>query len=224
MSNYPDGLIVRSDGTPALFVTNSRIDLGLTACRDAILSELPNEALADGNDLMPTIDKIRRSYSIADSQHESLNAAYNAIGIALRDQVLPHVCCDSFNFGEKLPLASCGSVVQLKHPFKAESYEHQVFNVSDHYALTSDDSVCFEGEWIRHRIFRHFVGIIYLSNQGVDFKGGDLVFPEIGSVVHPSFGTVVIFPASPKYANAVKPITEGTCVAVRAWYTVEGYH
>lgn len=53
------------------------------------------------------------------------------------------------------------------------------------------------------------VALLYLSTQYIDFRGGELYFPNAGLVIPPCYGLLVTFPGHYKYKHGVAPITSG---------------
>lgn len=236
-ANYKHGHIRRPDSKPALFLTTNRIDLGLAACRDAILDDINNGNGAQApvyrgsDDVGP--DSRFRSTLIANSRHEALRAAYNSLDICMRDQIMPRIACNDFIFSQRYS----------SNPFTVHRRQQLVYQTNDHFQNTgngikghADDSI-WQGKWVRNDPQRHIVGLLYLTDhvdRAVDddpyrFSGGDLIFPMIADhtnvpfVVHPYFGMLCFFPASPLYIHMVSKITSGTRIVVTTWYSLDGY-
>jgi hypothetical protein len=76
------------------------------------------------------------------------------------------------------------------------------------------------GEWEpNHTPWRRFTAIVYLDDEGLDFTGGSLVFPELGEIVKPRAGRMVGFQSDRHFVHQVLEITAGARHAVSVWFT-----
>ena len=76
------------------------------------------------------------------------------------------------------------------------------------------------GHWSpNHTPWRHSVAILYLNTSGVDFGGGELVFPALGRQVPPRAGQLVAFRSTHEYCHEVTRITRGSRCALAMWMT-----
>lgn len=70
-----------------------------------------------------------------------------------------------------------------------------------------------------HTPWRTHVGLLYLNSAGVDFRGGELVLPEIGRTILPSSGLYVSFPSARKHQHQVTTIESGARLSFVVWFT-----
>ena len=54
-----------------------------------------------------------------------------------------------------------------------------------------------------------FSAILYLSNQGDDFEGGEVYFPDHNILIRPEAGMLVFFPGDEHHMHEVKRVTAG---------------
>jgi predicted 2-oxoglutarate/Fe(II)-dependent dioxygenase YbiX len=73
---------------------------------------------------------------------------------------------------------------------------------------------------------RQLVGLLFLSTQGIDFDGGELVFTTIVDnageplTIKPEAGVLLVFPAHLWYMHGVNAVTSGTRFVVNSWRKV----
>jgi hypothetical protein len=243
-ANYDHGHIYAIDDAPAVFVCKTKIDLGLAACRDRLIQDTLNNqgryATVYGrtdNEYNP----VARSTFSTSTRDQTVRAAYNALDISLRDQVLPYVKCRGFDFHDMIMARGNQNV------FQVHQRQHLVYQADDHFDNPhlvngtrghADDSL-FQNRWVRNDPQRIFVGLLYLSTRNeecaidsrTEFAGGELRFPMVTNsdddtpfAYSPKFGELVFFPASPLYIHAVPKITKGTRIVVTTWYSIPGYN
>jgi predicted 2-oxoglutarate/Fe(II)-dependent dioxygenase YbiX len=70
-----------------------------------------------------------------------------------------------------------------------------------------------------HTPWRTHVSLLYLNSAGIDFRGGELVLPEIGRTIRPSCGLLVSFPSGRKHQHQVKTIESGVRLSFVVWFT-----
>jgi 2OG-Fe(II) oxygenase superfamily len=70
-----------------------------------------------------------------------------------------------------------------------------------------------------HTSWRTHVSLLYLNSAGVDFRGGELVLPEIGRTIRPSCGLFVSFPSGRKHQHQVMAIESGVRLSFVVWFT-----
>jgi predicted 2-oxoglutarate/Fe(II)-dependent dioxygenase YbiX len=76
------------------------------------------------------------------------------------------------------------------------------------------------GEWVpNHTPRRTHTAMVYLSTEGVDFTGGDLVFADNGVIVQPKTGLLVVFPSDGDHVHEVLPVGDGKRYALSIWLT-----
>lgn len=54
-----------------------------------------------------------------------------------------------------------------------------------------------------------YSAIIYTNNEGIDFTGGGISFPNQGVSIKPRAGSLVIFPGDMDHLHSVKTVTSG---------------
>src|SRR5271155_3605089 len=70
---------------------------------------------------------------------------------------------------------------------------------------------------------------VYLNRCGVDFTGGELVFPALGKSVPPTPGLFVAYPSDERFEHEVPPVKSGSRYSILIWFTdksqarAEGY-
>jgi hypothetical protein len=68
---------------------------------------------------------------------------------------------------------------------------------------------------------RDISSIIYLSD---DFKGGELVFPDLGIFIQPVAGSAIYFAGTEEYMHQVTPLLSGTRLTCTGfWGNLSGY-
>jgi hypothetical protein len=74
-----------------------------------------------------------------------------------------------------------------------------------------------------HTPHRVVSALLYLNEQGVDFEGGTITFPNVDPPVeiHPKPGTLVGFRADLAHAHVVDPVTSGHRKAIAWWFTFD---
>ena len=70
-----------------------------------------------------------------------------------------------------------------------------------------------------HTPWRTHVSLLYLNSAGADFRGGELVLPEIGRTIRPSCGLFVSFPSGRKHQHKVMAIESGVRLSFVVWFT-----
>jgi 2-oxoglutarate-Fe(II)-dependent oxygenase superfamily protein len=242
-ANYENGHIYKIDGTPALFETKNKIDLGLGRSRDQILDDFrnnngrPSAIYANGG---AAVNPDFRSGFSATTRHNSIRAAYNSLDINFRDLVLPDLKCKSFEFHDMIFQRGNADV------FGITDRQQLIYQLDDHFDGPptlgvrghADDSLFNGTRWNRNDPRRVMVGLLYLTSfdpaalprSDTTFAGGELFFPLLTDGngkeyrIRPEFGDIVYFPASPLYIHAVTKLTAGTRVVVTTWYNIPGYN
>ena len=62
---------------------------------------------------------------------------------------------------------------------------------------------------------------VYLNECGVDFTGGELVFPGIGKTVPPRSGLFVAYPSNEHYEHEVPAVQSGARYSILLWFTAK---
>ncbi len=76
------------------------------------------------------------------------------------------------------------------------------------------------GGWEQnHSFWLSHVTLLYLGTSGIDFRGGDLVLPEVGRTIAPVAGQLVGFPSGRKHQHGVTTIESGTRLSIAVWFT-----
>jgi predicted 2-oxoglutarate/Fe(II)-dependent dioxygenase YbiX len=76
------------------------------------------------------------------------------------------------------------------------------------------------GEWVpNHTPHRTQTAMVYLSEWGRDFGGGQLRFPATEVMVRPRAGLLVAFPSDGEHVHEVLPVTGGMRYALSIWLT-----
>jgi predicted 2-oxoglutarate/Fe(II)-dependent dioxygenase YbiX len=68
-----------------------------------------------------------------------------------------------------------------------------------------------------HTPQRDYTELAYLND---DFKGGELVFPDLDAVITPKPGLLVAFPSNHKFVHAVPNVLSGKRYSLPVWFTV----
>ena len=241
--NYDNGQIYRIDGAPALFETKAKIDLGLERCRDQIIDDYRNNfgrpSTVYGANGGEVSAEYRSGFNV-NTRNQIIRAAYNALDINFREQVLPDIKCRDFEFYNMIFDRKADAA------FGITDRQQLMYQLDDHFDGPqttgvrghADDSVFDGSAWTRNDPRRIMVGLLYLTNydpkalprSDVSFAGGELLFPLLTDRddreyrIRPEFGDIVYFPASPLYLHAVTKITAGTRVVVTTWYNIPGYN
>jgi predicted 2-oxoglutarate/Fe(II)-dependent dioxygenase YbiX len=85
------------------------------------------------------------------------------------------------------------------------------------HVLHADAETLDGGE--NHTSWRLVTAMLYLNTCGVDFKGGQIVFPRIGQTVEPKAGLLVGFRCDGIHAHQVPEVTSGERRALAFWFT-----
>ena len=72
-----------------------------------------------------------------------------------------------------------------------------------------------------HTSWCDFAAILYLGTCGVEFSGGELVFPNKGITAVPETGTLVAFPCGHEFEHEVREVTTGRRQAIYVWMTFD---
>lgn len=75
-----------------------------------------------------------------------------------------------------------------------------------------------------HCPWRVLTAMIYLSDHGADFEGGELNFPKLGVRIEPKPGLLVGFLDTVDYQHEVFTLTRGVRDAIAIWYTPDAKH
>jgi predicted 2-oxoglutarate/Fe(II)-dependent dioxygenase YbiX len=101
--------------------------------------------------------------------------------------------------------------------------EHTIFSqmrAGDSHPLHADAERQTPDGWEKnHTPWRTHVGLLYLNSAGVDFRGGELVLPEIGRTILPSAGLFVSFPSGSNHQHQVTTIESGARLSFVVWFT-----
>lgn len=77
-----------------------------------------------------------------------------------------------------------------------------------------------DGGWEpNHTPNRDYTGIVYLNSGALQFGGGMLRFPELGTEVRPLAGRLVAFGCDRQYEHEVTPVTSGARYSLSCWLT-----
>ena len=129
--------------------------------------------------------------------------------------------------------------VDVNDPLLADRVKEIIRNLSAFYEedLVEDYTVIFEqfegafqplhadsereenGEWVpNHSAQRSHVGLLYLTDEGVDHEGGILRLPNQDELEYaPRKGLLVGFPSTHEYVHEVTKVTKGTRYAMAVW-------
>lgn len=136
----------------------------------------------------------RRFDGLSDTEKESLSLVYNAMYLAKKE-------VENF-YNKKIELFDGGLVKIIKG---GSNHLH-----SDRYMLDGsswNDGTGREDEY-------QFSAILYLSEHGKHFEGGDIIFPQHKTTISPEPGLLVFFPGDLDHVHKVNRITSGERFAV----------
>ena len=68
---------------------------------------------------------------------------------------------------------------------------------------------------------RDITSLLYFSNYGIDFTGGDLYILNQDLSIFPKAGTLVVFPASEKYVHRVSKVESGERLSMSSFWHVK---
>jgi len=75
-----------------------------------------------------------------------------------------------------------------------------------------------DGRWVpNHTPQRDYTGLAYLND---DFRGGELVFPDLDITIAPRPGLLVGFPSNHEFVHAVPKVLSGKRYSLPVWFTV----
>jgi len=88
----------------------------------------------------------------------------------------------------------------------------------DSHIAHADNERREEGRWVpNHTPQRDYTGLVYLND---DFSGGELVFPDLDTVIVPRPGLLVGFPSNHEFVHAVPKVLSGKRYTMPVWFTV----
>jgi predicted 2-oxoglutarate/Fe(II)-dependent dioxygenase YbiX len=88
----------------------------------------------------------------------------------------------------------------------------------DQHRLHADAERLIDDKWEpNHTPQRVWTALLYLNECGVDFTGGELVFPEMRHIAVPKPGLLVASPTTHEYQHYVNPITGGVRYVLAVW-------
>jgi hypothetical protein len=94
-----------------------------------------------------------------------------------------------------------------------------------HPAHADSESPSPDGGWIpNHTPWRHSVGMLYLNTNGLDYKGGELLFPTLGLRILPEAAQLVGFTSGRQHWHEVTPVTNGVRYSLSMWMTEDPAH
>lgn len=95
----------------------------------------------------------------------------------------------------------------------------------DRHAIHADNARLVGGHWgPNHTPQRAFSAGLYLNTCGIDYTGGELVFPDRGVTVSPEGGMLAAFPSDYQHVHEVLPIKTGVRHSVLVWFTKDKAH
>ena len=99
-----------------------------------------------------------------------------------------------------------------------ESFFVARMSLGDLHVPHADNERRKRGRWVpNHTPQRDYTGLAYLND---DFKGGELVFPDLDVVITPKPGLLVAFPSNHKFVHAVRKVLSGKRYSLPVWFTV----
>jgi len=99
-----------------------------------------------------------------------------------------------------------------------ESFFVARMSLGDLHVPHADNERRKRGRWVpNHTPQRDYTGLAYLNDE---FKGGELVFPDLDVVITPKPGLLVAFPSNHKFVHAVRKVLSGKRYSLPVWFTV----
>jgi len=99
-----------------------------------------------------------------------------------------------------------------------ESFFVACMSSGDSHIPHADNERREHQRWVpNHTPQRDYTGLAYLND---DFKGGELVFPNLDVVITPKPGLLVAFPSNHKFVHAVRKVLSGKRYSFPVWFTV----
>lgn len=90
------------------------------------------------------------------------------------------------------------------------------------YNPLHSDSSQLDGTPYHENEETEYSALIYLNSSGLDYEGGDIVFPLQKTVVSPKSGTVVFFKGDHHHPHEVTLVTKGERRAIVLFFALEG--
>jgi hypothetical protein len=87
--------------------------------------------------------------------------------------------------------------------------------------LHSDDSH-LDGSKYHEDEEVEYSALIYLGQHGIDYEGGEILFPLQDVAISPKLGTVVFFKGDHYHPHEVTPVTKGERKAVVLFFAIKG--
>jgi len=106
-----------------------------------------------------------------------------------------------------------GLKLDIEFPLLSEMRE------GDSHALHADAEKLVDGQWVpNHTPERIWTALVYLNTgDGVDFDGGEIIFPEFDCTIVPKAGLLVASPTTHEYIHEVPIVTNGVRYALPIW-------
>jgi 2OG-Fe(II) oxygenase superfamily len=99
-----------------------------------------------------------------------------------------------------------------------ESFFVACLFTGDSHIPHADNERLEDGGWVpNHTPQRDYTGIAYLNH---DFRGGELVLPDLGITIAPRQGLLVGFPSNHEFVHAVPKVLSGKRYSLPIWFTV----
>jgi hypothetical protein len=99
-----------------------------------------------------------------------------------------------------------------------ESFFVACLVAGDSHIPHADNERREDGRWVpNHTPQRDYTGVAYLNN---DFRGGELVFPDLDITIAPRAGLLVGFPSNHEFVHAVPKVLSGKRYSLPVWFTV----
>jgi ADP-heptose:LPS heptosyltransferase len=115
-----------------------------------------------------------------------------------------------------------GASFSLKHPIYPEFMMLQANYPGDGHARHADNRRYDEGaeKWIpNHTPQRVITCGLYLNRCGVDFIGGELIFPSLGKSFPARPGLLIAYPSDERFEHEVPAIQSGERYSILLWFT-----
>lgn len=150
------------------------------------------------------------------------------------DRVYEQICCF---FGEQRTLSLGGALLIRMQPEQTDPTNDQEshtvesdFHSATCHGLDKVDEAAWEYDLTTCHVDKANVGyydysvVLYLSTQGADFSGGQFVFndPAGDEVVEARRGRCIMFTSGPHHLHQVRPVTDGSRMAIAMWFTLAG--
>jgi predicted 2-oxoglutarate/Fe(II)-dependent dioxygenase YbiX len=169
--------------------------------QDQVLKLHVNDLMNDVNDLHAIVDQYEPDPSTAKNMPASFRNSKHEI-LAQTDIVRKIFECVK---DEVLKFWEVNGELQVS------DYGFFFYTEGTRFSRHSDNGGFENGHSVIKQPTRKFTVLTYMDEYGVDYEGGELIFPDLipPQIIKPSKCDIVVMPSNIYYMHEVKPVTKG---------------